>query len=82
MCTTSEVCAPLFRPEPKFGKHVSMVLVQPVSLSETWHEVIESTWADNYRKYVSFVMFPLQRVKRIMYCICTTSVLETKCVKT
>ncbi|XP_023702907.1 dyslexia-associated protein KIAA0319-like protein isoform X3 [Cryptotermes secundus] len=49
MCATSELCAPLFRPEPKFGKHVSMVLVQPVSSSETWHEVIEATWADDYR---------------------------------
>jgi hypothetical protein len=62
MCATSELCAPLFRPEAKFGKHISMVLVQPVSSSETWHEVIESTWTDDYRKYVPFVIFPLQRM--------------------
>lgn len=49
VCVTSEQCAPLFRPEPKFGKHVTMVLVQPVSLTETWGEVIESAWADDYR---------------------------------
>jgi hypothetical protein len=77
MCATSELCAPVFRPEVKFGKHVSMVLVQPVSSSESsWHEVIESTRTDDYRKYVSFVMFPLLMMKRIMHCSCTTSVLE------
>jgi hypothetical protein len=62
MCDTSELCAPLFRPEPKFGEHVKMVLVQPVYPSETWNEVIESTWADDYRKYVTFVMYSFQRV--------------------
>ncbi|XP_021932800.1 dyslexia-associated protein KIAA0319-like protein isoform X2 [Zootermopsis nevadensis] len=49
MCITSELCAPLFRPEPKFGNHVSMILVQPVSPSETWKDIIESTWANDYK---------------------------------
>jgi len=49
MCVTSDQCAPLFRPEPKFGEHVTMVLVQPVSPTETWGEVIESAWAGDYR---------------------------------
>ena len=52
MCDSSEMCAPLFRPEPQFGHHVSMVLVQPVSSTESWESVLASSWADDFRKYV------------------------------
>lgn len=77
MCDTSELCAPLFRPEPKFGNHVSMVLVQPVPPSETWNEVIESTWADDYRKYVPSIILSFQTTEIIVHCICIIFMLET-----
>lgn len=67
MCFTSELCAPLFRPEPKFGEHVTVVLVQPVSPTETWDEVIKSAWADDYRKYVPFITFPFLHHISIRY---------------
>ncbi|XP_049856046.1 dyslexia-associated protein KIAA0319-like protein isoform X1 [Schistocerca gregaria] len=37
-CVSNQMCAPLFRPEPQFGSHVRMVLVQPVS-SDTWSDI-------------------------------------------
>ncbi|PSN49545.1 hypothetical protein C0J52_04994 [Blattella germanica] len=49
ICDTSEMCAPLYRPEKQFGRHVSMVLVQPVSATETWDNVLDSSWADDFR---------------------------------
>jgi len=77
MCVTSEQCAPLFRPEPKFGEHVSMVLVQPVSQAETWGEVIESAYTDDYKKYVPFIIFPFLHFERILHCFCTTLISDT-----
>lgn len=77
MCVTSEQCVPLFRPEPKFGKHVTMVLVQPVSSTETWGEVIESAYADDYRKYVPIIIFPFLHFERILHCFCTTLISDT-----
>ena len=53
VCTSNEMCAPLFRPEPQFGRHVSMVLVQPVSPEETWETVLAASWEDDYRMYVN-----------------------------
>lgn len=40
-CSSNEMCAPMFRPEAQFGKHVKMVLVQPVPPAESWSDVVD-----------------------------------------
>ncbi|XP_068081362.1 dyslexia-associated protein KIAA0319-like protein isoform X2 [Anabrus simplex] len=48
-CYSNELCLPLFRPEPQFGEHVQMVLVQPLSPVVSWTEVLDQLQADDYR---------------------------------